>query len=198
VSWYDQNSNTKLERNIWAGKGRVLRLKPAQMPTVRVFHVVKPLPRFGSGSNPNPEPLLTLHIAKMKEAYQSSNKSITFDRCSSTMAGVPVLTISKRHCHILHSKAGTILTLQYFSTYYLLPINGEAHPDPSVTSPNNWLGALYPPCITAGISFERNACPRSVQKYQINPTQRCIRRFRNSQLCTAILIANCRELGTQC
>jgi len=30
------------------------------MPTVRVFHVVKPLPRFGSGSNPNPEPLLTL------------------------------------------------------------------------------------------------------------------------------------------
>jgi len=26
------------------------------MPAVRVFHVVKPLPRFGSGSNPNPEP----------------------------------------------------------------------------------------------------------------------------------------------
>jgi len=25
------------------------------MPTVRVFHVVKPLPRLGSGSNPNPE-----------------------------------------------------------------------------------------------------------------------------------------------
>jgi len=25
------------------------------MPKVRVFHVVKPLPQFGSGSNPNPE-----------------------------------------------------------------------------------------------------------------------------------------------
>jgi len=25
------------------------------MPTVRDFHVVKPLPRFGFGSNPNPE-----------------------------------------------------------------------------------------------------------------------------------------------
>ena len=61
---------------------------------------------------------------------------------------------------------------------------------PSVRSRNTSGQALYPPCIAAGISFERNACPWSVQKYQINLTQRCIRRFQNSQLWTAIPHAN--------
>ena len=69
MSWYEQNSNTQFERNLWACKGRVLRWIPAQMPTVRVFHVVKPLPQFGSGSNPNPEPLLTLIMGKNGSAH---------------------------------------------------------------------------------------------------------------------------------
>jgi len=51
--------------------------------------------------------------------------SITFNRCSSTMTGVPVLTIWRRHCQILPFMGGTILTLRKFSTYYQLPINGE-------------------------------------------------------------------------
>jgi len=50
--------------------------------------------------------------------------------------------------------------------------------------------ALHPCCITVGISFDRNTYPQSVQKYQINLTQRCIRRFRNSQLWTAIPCVN--------
>ena len=52
-------------------------------------------------------------------------KSITFDRCSSTMTGLPVLTIWKRQSHIMPCKAGIIMLLQKFSTYYSLLMNGE-------------------------------------------------------------------------
>jgi len=68
---------------------------------------------------------------------------------------------------------------------------------PSVTSPNNSGRPHYPPWIIAGISFERNACLWSVQKYQINLTQKCIRRFWNSQLWTPILETNWGGLGTR-
>jgi len=53
--------------------------------------------------------------------------SITFDRWSCTITGIPVFTIWRRHSHILHSKAGTILTLQRFSTNCSLPINCKFH-----------------------------------------------------------------------
>jgi len=66
---------------------------------------------------------------------------------------------------------------------------------PSVKSPNNPWQAHYPPCITAGILFERPACPWSVQKYHINLTPKCIRRFWYSQLLTAIPPANWWWLG---
>jgi len=63
------------------------------------------------------------------------------------MTGVPVLTIWRRHYHILHSKAGMILTRQKFPTYCPLPICGEVHAEPIFcvskqfgTSP---LSALY-------------------------------------------------------
>ena len=65
-----------------------------------------------------------------KRHIDPATKSIRFDRCLSIMTGVPVLTIWRRHCHIWHSKAGTILTLQKFSTYSLLLINGEVHEEP--------------------------------------------------------------------
>jgi len=68
---------------------------------------------------------------------------------------------------------------------------------PSVSSPNNSRRAHYLPCIAAGILFERNACLRSVQKYQINLTQRCIRSCHNSQLWTANPHPNWRGLGTR-
>jgi len=52
-------------------------------------------------------------------------ESITCHRCSHTMTGVPVLTIWGRHCLILPFKAGMILTVQKFSTNYLLPMKSE-------------------------------------------------------------------------
>jgi len=68
---------------------------------------------------------------------------------------------------------------------------------PFVMSPINWGWAIYPPCITAGISFERNACLHGVQKYQIKLTQWYIKTFQNSHLWTAIPRIHWRELGTQ-
>jgi hypothetical protein len=67
---------------------------------------------------------------------------------------------------------------------------------PSVESPNNLRWARYVPRNTAGMSFKRNACLQSVQKYQINFTQRCITRFQNSHLWTAFLHSNWWGLGT--
>jgi hypothetical protein len=46
------------------------------------------------------------------------------------MTGVLVLIIWRRSCHILPFKAGKILTLQKFSTYNQLPINGELGAEP--------------------------------------------------------------------
>jgi len=66
------------------------------------------------------------------------------------------------------------------------------------TSLDNSWQALYPPRVTDGISFESNPYLHSVQKYQIILTYKCIRRFENSQLRTAILHANWRALGTRC
>jgi len=65
-------------------------------------------------------------------------KSITSNRCSSIMTGVPVLTIWRWHCHILDSKAGTMLTLERFSTCCLLPINGEVHAEPICYNPEQF------------------------------------------------------------
>jgi len=71
-------------------------------------------------------------LAMSKRHIDLSIKSITFRRCSSTMTGVPVLTIWWRHCCILPFKTATILTLQQFSTYYLIPIHGEILSKPIV------------------------------------------------------------------
>jgi len=62
-----------------------------------------------------------------KSHIHLATTSITFDRCSRTMTSIPVLNIWTTHCHILHSKAGTILNLQMVSIDCPLPINGEVH-----------------------------------------------------------------------
>jgi len=46
------------------------------------------------------------------------------------MACVPLLTLWWRQCHILHSKAGKILTLQKCFSYCLLPIHSEVLAEP--------------------------------------------------------------------
>ena len=61
-----------------------------------------------------------------------------------------------------------------------------------------WSGrAILLPHIPTGTSFERNPCPRRVQKCQINIIQRSIRRFGDSQLLSAILCTNWRGLGAR-
>jgi len=57
-------------------------------------------------------------------------KSTTFNRCSSKVTGVLVLTMWRRHGHILPFKAGMILTLQKISTYYQLQINSKICTEP--------------------------------------------------------------------
>jgi hypothetical protein len=59
-----------------------------------------------------------------KRRIDLATQSIRFARCLS------IMTIWRRHCHILHLKAGTLLTLQMFSTYCPWPINGEVHAEP--------------------------------------------------------------------
>jgi hypothetical protein len=106
-----------------------------------VSYTFESIRRMGSGDNYTTDISERLHIANVKRHIDLATKSITFDRCLSKM------TILRRHCDILHSKAGTIITLQMFSTYCLLLINGEVHAEPicyvskqSRTSP---LSALY-------------------------------------------------------
>jgi len=124
-------------------------------------------------------------------------KSITFRRSSRTMTGVPVLTIWRRHCHILPFKGATIFILQSFLPTIRYRYMTKYSQIPSWTPPALSWRAIFPPCITTGTSFERNPCLWSEQKHQIDLTQRCIRRFRNSQLWTAIPGANWRWMGTR-
>jgi len=63
--------------------------------------------------------------AMWKRKIDLPTKSITIDRCSRIMTSVPVLTIWRRHCCMLCSRVGTILTVWQFLTYYLLLMNSE-------------------------------------------------------------------------
>jgi hypothetical protein len=66
---------------------------------------------------------------------------------------------------------------------------------PSFTHPVLSGQAIFLPSVTTGTLFERNQCSWSVQKYQINLTQRRIRRFGNYHVLTAIPCRNWRGLG---
>jgi hypothetical protein len=58
------------------------------------------------------------YISPIKKRHiDRATKSITFNRCLSIVTGKPALTIWRRHCHILHANAATILTLHKFSNY---------------------------------------------------------------------------------
>jgi hypothetical protein len=69
-------------------------------------------------------------LPKWKMHIDLATKSITYNRCLSIVTGVQDLTIWRLLWQILHSKAGMILALQKFATYYLLPINSKAHTEP--------------------------------------------------------------------
>jgi len=79
----------------------------------------------------SPPILLNSYIWAIWTIYLNQpTKSNTFGRCSSTMTGLLVLTIWKRHSPILPCKASKILTVQNSLTYYLLLINGEILAEP--------------------------------------------------------------------
>jgi len=116
--------------------------------------------------------------------------SITFNRYRSTM------NIHGRYCHLLPCMAGIILTLQRFSTYNPLLIHGKIVVEPSFMHRALSGGAISPPHMMTGISFERTTYLWSVQMYQINHTQGYIRRLLHSHNWTSILETHWRELGT--
>jgi len=69
--------------------------------------------------------------ATRKWQIHRTTKSIILDRFSSKMTGLLVLTIWRRHSHILPCKAGMILTCQKLSTNYPLLINIEMLAEPT-------------------------------------------------------------------
>jgi len=144
----------------------------------------------------SPPIFLNSYISAMwKRNIDLPTKSITFDRYSSTMTGVPVSIICRRNSHNLPGKAGTKLTVQWFqpTIHWLYTVKHSQSPSFTPPALSGW--PVLPPHITMGTSFERHSCPLSVLKYQINLTQRCIRWFRNSQLWSAIWCTKSRELG---
>jgi len=93
-------------------------------------HISESIRQMSSGNNSTTDISDRLHIGNVKRQINVQIKSITLDRCSSTMTSVPVSTIWRRHCPILLCKGGTILTGQKFSTYHMLPLNGEILAEP--------------------------------------------------------------------
>jgi len=96
--------------------------------------------------------ILLMISALWKRHIDLPTKSITFNRCWSTMSGVPVLTIWRRHCYIVPFKAGTILTLRKFSAYYQLPINSEICAKPifyasNIVRKSHFSAAYHNSCI---------------------------------------------------
>jgi len=71
-------------------------------------------------------------LAMWKRHVNLLTKSITFDTWLSTMTGLPILTVCKRNCTVMPCKAGMILTLQKFSTNYLLATKGTIPADPNI------------------------------------------------------------------
>jgi len=90
--------------------------------------------RFGEWVPVTTSPVIFLNgfiSAMWKRHMDLQTHTVTLNRCSSKMTGVLVLTICRRHCLILPSKASTILTRHKFSTDYPLPMNSEILPEPT-------------------------------------------------------------------
>jgi hypothetical protein len=71
-------------------------------------------------------------LAMWKRHFNLPTKSTDFDTCSSTMTILPVLTLRKRHFHIMPCKADKIFTRQKISTYYPLPTNSQILTEPII------------------------------------------------------------------
>ena len=95
-----------------------------------VSHISESIRRMGSGDIFTPDIFERLHIANVKQGYQSHNKVDYIGQMFKHNDQVTGRDYMERHCHILHSKTSTILTQQEFSTFCALSINGEVHAEP--------------------------------------------------------------------
>ena len=136
-------------------------------------------------------------LGMWKRHIDLPTKSISFYRCSSSMTGLPVLTIWMRHSHILPCMAGTILTLQKFSTNYPLPINGEKLVETIFYASSILKMSHFSALCNHRYIIWMKVMSVEFAEASINHTQRCIRRFQNSQLWTPIPCTNWRGLGTR-
>ena len=118
-----------------------------------------------------------------KQHINLATKSITFDRCSRTMASTPVPTIWRRHWGIFRVQAGMILPVQHYAVYYQLPINAEIPTEAvfSIVKKSN-MSAMYP---NRYIIWQ---ILMSVEDAKVlnNPTQSWVGGFRNSEHWIAI------------
>jgi len=132
-----------------------------------------------------------------KRHINLATKSITFNRCLNIMTGVPVLTIWRRHSHILHSKVGKILTLQIYSTYCLLLIDSHVHPEPICYNSKQFRRSTFSAQYHSRHIIWEKWISAVCAVASINLPQRCIKSVQNSQLWTPIPCVNWRGLGTQ-
>jgi hypothetical protein len=148
-----------------------------------VSHIPESLRRMGSGNNFTTDISAKLLIANVKEAYRSRNK-VNYIR----------QTLKQNEwCTSLDCMEETLSDLAHQGWYDIdssKDFNLLSAPDKRRNTRRAHLltlsalsgTAIFPPSITTGTSFERNPYSPCVQRYQINLTQRCIKRFQNSQL----------------
>jgi len=97
-------------------------------------NISQPILGMGSGYDFTADISKWLHIGIVKVEYLLPTNSITFDKCSITVTGVPVVTIWRSPRRILPSKAGKILTLHKFSINFLQLINSKILAEPVIYS----------------------------------------------------------------
>ena len=77
-----------------------------------------------------------LHISNVKRHIKLPTKSIIVERYLVIMTHALVLTVWRRHCHILQFTAHKILTVQNVSTSHWLLINSKIHSAPIINISN--------------------------------------------------------------
>jgi len=135
-------------------------------------------------------------LARWKRTNDLQAMSIVFNRCSSTMTSLPVFSLWRRYCDILPFNTATTFTLQRLSIFYPPPpINDELCPECITFACSVLSRSFFPPCIATGTSYERYSFHWSVSIYELNLTQWCIWRCRNSKLWITIVSTNSKGLG---
>jgi len=151
--------------------------------------------RMGSGDNFTTHMSERLHIGNVKKISRDTNAVNYIEQMLKPNDRSTGLDYMEESLSYLALQGYYDIDSAKDFNQYSLPKNSEIIAEPIFYTSSIPRTSYFPPCVTTGTSFERKSCPRSVQKYQIDLTQRCIRWFRNSQLWTAIPCTNWRGLG---